>query len=282
MPRRAAGDGRDLSGAVPDVDDTAGALLALRILQQRTHEVDDGRRREIRSAVEAGVRWLLDVAERGRRLADVLSWLGRLAVRSQRAGLDGPCHPGLGAWRATSPEAIDAAIARGFAYLARRQRPDGSWVPLWFGNEHDPAEENPVYGTARVLAAYAALGRSGDAAARRGLDWLCCHRNADGGWGGDLDQVSGVEETALATEALLGAGDDRSLEVAIDEGLNWLVEAVASGRHRQCEPIGFYFARLWYYEAMYPLVFTVSALARAVDRLSLHATAHRDSTRSVR
>ena len=70
-----------------------------------------------------------------------------------------------------------------------------------------------MYGTARVLAAYAALGRSGDAAARLGLNWLRCHRNADGGWGGDLDRISGVEETALATEALatgalLAAGDD--------------------------------------------------------------------------
>jgi squalene-hopene/tetraprenyl-beta-curcumene cyclase len=272
----------DLSGAVPDVDDTAGALLALRILHQRTHEVDDGRRREIHSAVEAGVRWLLDVENADGGWPTFCRGWGVLPFDRSAPDLTAHAIRALGAWRATLPEAIDAAVARGFVYLAGRQRPDGSWVPLWFGNEHDPAEENPVYGTARVLAAYAALGRSGDAAARRGLDWLCCHRNADGGWGGDLDQVSGVEETALATEALLGAADDRSLEVAIAEGLNWLVEAVASGRHRQCEPIGFYFARLWYYEAMYPLIFTVSALARAVDWLSLHATAHRDSTRSVR
>jgi squalene-hopene/tetraprenyl-beta-curcumene cyclase len=31
-------------------------------------------------------------------------------------------------------------------------------------------------------------------------------------------------------------------------------------------PIGFYFAKLWYFERMYPLVFAVSALGR-VKRL---------------
>ena len=28
-------------------------------------------------------------------------------------------------------------------------------------------------------------------------------------------------------------------------------------------PIGFYFARLWYFEKLYPLIFTVAALRRA-------------------
>ena len=34
-------------------------------------------------------------------------------------------------------------------YLEGVQRSDGSWVPLWFGNQDHPAEENPLYGTAR-------------------------------------------------------------------------------------------------------------------------------------
>ena len=36
-------------------------------------------------------------------------------------------------------------------FLAATQRPDGAWIPLWFGNEHAPGEDNPAYGTARVL-----------------------------------------------------------------------------------------------------------------------------------
>jgi squalene-hopene/tetraprenyl-beta-curcumene cyclase len=41
------------------------------------------------------------------------------------------------------------------------------------------------------------------------------------------------------------------------------VEAVESGRFRDPSPIGFYFAKLWYYEKLYPLIFTVAALGRA-------------------
>src|SRR5207248_1112089 len=32
----------------------------------------------------------------------------------------------------------------GLAYLAEHQRPDGSWVPLWFGNQHAPDDANPT------------------------------------------------------------------------------------------------------------------------------------------
>jgi squalene-hopene/tetraprenyl-beta-curcumene cyclase len=33
----------------------------------------------------------------------------------------------------------------------------------------------------------------------------------------------------------------------------------------QPTPIGFYFAKLWYYERLYPLIFTVGALGRAAS-----------------
>ena len=46
-------------------------------------------------------------------------------------------------------------------------------------------------------------------------------------------------------------------------GLNWLLERIADGALARPTPIGFYFAKLWYYERMYPLVFTVAALETA-------------------
>jgi hypothetical protein len=82
---------------------------------------------------------------------------------------------------------------------------------------------------------------------------------------------SSVEETALAVEALLAACptfDPRNATEgvpysAVEKGLNWLIDRVEQGQHRQPAPIGFYFAKLWYYERLYPLTFTVAALGRA-------------------
>jgi len=46
------------------------------------------------------------------------------------------------------------------------------------------------------------------------------------------------------------------------KGANWLIEKVESGDWRQPSPIGFYFAKLWYYERLYPQIFTAAALTR--------------------
>jgi len=47
-------------------------------------------------------------------------------------------------------------------------------------------------------------------------------------------------------------------------GLNWLIQRVESGQYLNASPIGFYFAKLWYHERLYPLVFTVAALGAAL------------------
>jgi squalene-hopene/tetraprenyl-beta-curcumene cyclase len=75
-----------------------------------------------------------------------------------------------------------------------------------------------------------------------------------------------VEETALAVEALLSAPSDPRRNAAIDRGLEWLITAVEQERHRECSPIGLYFAKLWYYEELYPTIFTVATLGQALRR----------------
>jgi squalene-hopene/tetraprenyl-beta-curcumene cyclase len=80
-----------------------------------------------------------------------------------------------------------------------------------------------------------------------------------------LASFCSVEETSLAIEALLPFADANQLySRAVKNGLKWLVEAVEQGRLRQPSPIGFYFAKLWYHERLYPLVFAASALGQAV------------------
>ncbi|MEP4685168.1 MAG: squalene--hopene cyclase, partial [Rhodopirellula bahusiensis] len=103
--------------------------------------------------------------------------------------------------------------------------------------------------------------------------------------------ISSLEETALAVEALVSwwaripgneggqsgpndisdgslwdASMRSSLRAAILSGTRWLIDAVQRERHQVAWPIGFYFAKLWYYERLYPLVFTTAALGRVMQR----------------
>jgi squalene-hopene/tetraprenyl-beta-curcumene cyclase len=239
-----------LPGGVPDADDTPGALLAL--VQLRGPVLDD--------ALTQGLDWLRGLQNRDGGWPTFCRGWGKLPF--DRSGSDLTAHAlrALRHWQNGDRE-IDRVFDRGLAYLAREQRPDGSWLPLWFGNQHAPDDVNPTYGTARVLAAYRDLGQMGSEPARRGVAWLLANQSADGGWGAGPGTPSSVEETALAVEALLDAGPEA--EGAVERGLAWLVEAVEAGRLHDPTPIGFYFAKLWYFERLYPIVFAVSALGRA-------------------
>jgi squalene-hopene/tetraprenyl-beta-curcumene cyclase len=89
----------------------------------------------------------------------------------------------------------------------------------------------------------------------RGAAWLARAQKTDGSWGGDAASPTSVEETALAVEAL---APFRPEEAA--RGAEWLIARVEDGTWRQASPIGFYFARLWYFERLYPLIHTIAAL----------------------
>jgi squalene-hopene/tetraprenyl-beta-curcumene cyclase len=264
----------ELSGAVPDVDDTSGALLALATLlsssPQPKHE-------QIHSAAAAGAKWLLEIQNADGGWPTFCRGWGKMPFDRSGADLTAHAIRALHAWRhRIDQRQIHRAIRRGLVYLAGQQRADGSWVPLWFGNQHHPAEKNPVYGTARVLLVYRDLDQINSDPAQRGLKWLVANRCSDGGWGGVADvqsdaaeaPASSVEETAVAVEALLADHTNSSLQAAVEDGIGWLTAAVTEGRHQDPAPIGFYFAKLWYYERLYPQSFAVSALGRAVNRLA--------------
>jgi squalene-hopene/tetraprenyl-beta-curcumene cyclase len=248
----------DLPGGVPDADDTPGAIMALLHLGYRT----------------------APPARSGDALGDATVWLGTLQnwdggwptfcrgwghLAFDRSGADLTAHAVRALAALGFPLRVDSGpdSYAGVKYLSRQQRPDGSWLPLWFGNQHARDDENPTYGTARVLAAYRDLGLMHDKAAQRGVGWLVANQNPDGGWGGGLGTPSSLEETALAVELLL----DAAPEEVIQRGLAWIVERVEQGGLYEPTPIGFYFAKLWYYEKLYPIIFTVAALGRARRRL---------------
>jgi squalene-hopene/tetraprenyl-beta-curcumene cyclase len=78
-----------------------------------------------------------------------------------------------------------------------------------------------------------------------------------------------VEETALGISVVAKSlrcacrlKDDLKLssQAALRRSCEWLFEKIASGTYKKVSPIGFYFAKLWYWESMYPLVYTGAAL----------------------
>jgi squalene-hopene/tetraprenyl-beta-curcumene cyclase len=229
-----------LPGGVPDADDTPGAILALTNLQAGGWRGEQARG------------WLGNLQNSDGGMPTFCR--GWTKMPFDRSGSDLTAHA-LRAWHALGIPPNQAALA----YLAREQRPDGSWLPLWFGNQHAPDDVNPTYGTSRVLAAYRDLGLLHAEEAQRGLAFLASIQNADGGWGGAAGCPSSTEETALALDVLIG----QAPATIVDRGLTWLVKAVESERWREPSPIGFYFAKLWYFEKLYPLIWAVMALGRA-------------------
>jgi squalene-hopene/tetraprenyl-beta-curcumene cyclase len=263
-----------LSGGVPDADDTSGALVALRRLGDPDLQST--------GAAAAGVRWLLGVQNRNGGVPTFCRGWGTLPF--DRSTPEITAHA-LQAWSAWFPhldrplqQDVRAAAARAVEFLAATQRKDGSWVPLWFGNEQAPDEDNPAYGTARVvLGLHSTLGhqlaRTTDRR-RLAVTWLLDAQNADGGWGGNRGVPSSMEETGVVLAALgrsIADGDKSRISTAVARGADWL--AHASARESVPSPLGLYFARLWYYEALYPVVFALEGLACARNLCLLEVTA---------
>jgi squalene-hopene/tetraprenyl-beta-curcumene cyclase len=297
-----------LPGGVPDADDTAGALLALRALAQ-VHfasrnllaipnmdgvvpddppdvepTVDAGgllTETGVLDAAMAGVTWLLDLQNDDGGVPTFCRGWSRLPF--DRSGPDLSAHAlrAVAAWRPGLPREIggraDAFAAGVVGYLARTRRADGSWPSLWFGNERAPGEENAVHGTSRVILGLADSGKAFEPPAAAalmasGAAWLIKAQHADGGWGGAPRVPPSYEETALAVEGLAAAAlsgralpgvDPSALRAAVERGAAWLATRTSRAQMPPAAPIGFYFAKLWYYEDLYPLVFAAAAFGRA-------------------
>lgn len=253
----------DLPGGVPDADDTSGALLALAEIGKQHPEVTKSAR--------AGVRWLLDLQNRDGGMPTFCRGWGTLPF--DRSTPEITAHA-LAAWDKWShvESRIPWARKQAFDYLHRTQSPHGWWEPLWFGNQWAIGETNRVYGTASVVRDLSAVhGVVGlDSAVR----FLMRVQREEGGWGGGRLGPESIEETALCVLALArylncgrGVKVAKSIREASLRGVNRLLELTEHGTSFPAAPIGLYFARLWYFEKLYPMIWTVAAL-REVMKLS--------------
>lgn len=254
-----------LSGGVPDGDDTAGALLALRKL------VGEDPSPPIRQAAAAAVSWLVGLQNTDGGIPTFCRGWGKLPF--DQSCPDITAHA-IRAWMAWLPDLtdesdvhrrrLDHALQNALRYMEKSQRSDGSWIPRWFGSQHVGSHENPVFGTAQALISLAeAANPRLIPNLRRGEQFLLSAQNPDGSWGGAANLPSSIEETALALAALC-AVNHPDARPARDRAVAWLADVCeqALPEPLPAAPIGLYFASLWYHERLYPLIFATDALRR--------------------
>lgn len=252
------------SGSVPDGDDTPGAILAL--LQLAPHHT-------ITREIIQGGKWLLKLQNNDGGFPTFSRGWGKLPFDQSCADLTGHCFLALATLRTTyineisrdTQKKIKLALNKSLNYLLNHQQGNGSWVPLWFGNQFTTDHKNPVYGTARVLTYLndaltfltEDLFTKTEQLINRGEKFLLEVQNDDGSWGGDKDIPGTMEETALAVSALSKTNHSD----ACNQGLFWLNTSFKTNGLKAA-PIGLYFASLWYHEKMYPLTAYLEALTR--------------------
>ena len=256
-------------GSVPDGDDTPGVLLALMKLQPKE---------QVKDEVLAGCRWLFKLQNSDGGFPTFSKGWGKLPFDQSCSDLTGHNLLALSAVMETYSDGLNyqdkrqlqKSVEKALDYLEQHQIDNGSWLPLWFGNQLAHGHKNPVYGTARVLTYLKdALTHQWlpDRVRNRmliltekGNQYLVHAQNQDGSWGGDK-QISGtIEETALAVSAL-ASGENRLKCIS---GLNW-IEDFRRVNGLRAAPIGLYFASLWYDEKLYPVTAYLEAVSRTLE-----------------
>ena len=242
----------DLAGSVPDADDTSGALVALYLLSDARYSVE----------IKEGIEWLLDLQNSDGGIPTFCKGWGKLPFDRSSPDITAHAILAIELWMDHLPEYLQQrcrkALVRMFNWLEKNQTSEGALIPLWFGDQQAKDERSPVYGTATTVEY---LSCSTHATARRicekGVMYLLNTQQADGGWGGNKHVSSKITLTAKALGAI-ASFDFR--KPVIDSGLNYLYTRYQEGTFYQAEPIGLYFARLWYSEDLYNITFALNAL----------------------
>jgi squalene-hopene/tetraprenyl-beta-curcumene cyclase len=258
-------------GAVPDGDDTPGAILALMQLQPKMM---------VKKEILAACNWLVFLQNKDGGFPTFSRGWGKLPFDQSCSDLTGHSLLAISAalenyqselsrWKKRK---LKKAVGKALFYLEYHQKEDGSWLPLWFGNQQVPGHVNPVYGTAKVLTYLKdavsfewipdELKQRINLLIEKGGRFLISVQNSDGSWGGAKNITGTMEETALAVSALM-AKENRKI---CEAGLKWLNLFYLENGLKSA-PIGLYFASLWYDEKMYPVTAYMEALCRSLEVL---------------
>jgi squalene-hopene/tetraprenyl-beta-curcumene cyclase len=256
----------NFSGSVPDADDTSGAILALIELY-----CTDNHHQQ---AIINGCKWLTTLQNKDGGFPTFCKGWGRLPFDCSCADLTG--HALLALSKSLDilgdrmtvelQNCVKLSVARSFGFLWKAQNDNGSWYPLWFGNQSTTDQKNPVYGTAKVTIYLkdSLLCDNLDEIMKKNICvlidraqfFLLTQQNENGSWGGTFGVAGTIEESSLAISSLI----DKDLK-AILKGFEWL-ENEHNAYGLRSSPIGLYFSLLWYDEKMYPLVYYIEALRR--------------------
>lgn len=104
---------------------------------------------------------------------------------------------------------------------------------------------------------------------KNGVNFAIRNQNNDGGWGrgggpDETEAVSSIEETGVVLESLatvVGIIGATETTESVKKGLQRLKKMVENRDNDGASPIGLYFAKLWYFESLYPTVFGLAAVA---------------------
>lgn len=237
-----------LPGGVPDADDTSAALLAL---MKKGYQDQDVLRR--------GIQWLCQLQNSDGGMPTFCRGWGQLPFDQSCNDITAHALRAFSTYREKFPKdlktKLNVCMKKGYAYLKKQQRADGSWLPLWFGSQDHPHKENPVYGTAKVILC---LNRPEHLDMKnRAINYLKSVQNPDGSFGGHKNGKSSIEETSLALTAMCTDVNSRE---ACESALLWLLDQTDHGQVFNSSPIGLYFASLWYSEKLYPCIYILEAM----------------------
>lgn len=245
----------DLSGSVPDGDDTSGVLVAL-------HHLNQG---EGSTEVDNGLKWLMWLQNNDGGMPTFCKGWGKLPFDRSSPDITAHAILAMGLWLPSLEGRLKADVQNSLDRMLMWMEKtltvgdNCGWTPLWFGDQDAADEKAPVYGTATAIDYLMSTQHPvATRLAQSQIGFILRCQNEDGGWGGNKDVKSKVTYTCRVLAALSHFPNQN--EEAIERGWNYLYQRFRAGTLYDREPIGLYFSRLWYSEELYNVLFLLNAL----------------------